>query len=124
MQNTKSLTKLPEIQSAGPKQPKHLKAAGRQLWLSVVNAFVLEPHDLILLDSLAAAIDRRDLAEKVLRDHGRLTVENRHGELKQHPAVAIVRDCNVLIARLRRELNLSEGAEESRPPQLKFGGKR
>jgi phage terminase small subunit len=123
MQSQKSVTKLPRIPKE-PRAPKHLKAAGRRLWLSVYGAFALEEHDLILVNALASAVDRRNQAERDLREHKSLTFKNRHGELKAHPCVGIIRDCDIAIARLRRELNLSEAEQESRPPKLKFGGRK
>jgi P27 family predicted phage terminase small subunit len=105
--------------------PKHLKEAGKRLWNQVVQTFVLEEHQLTLLQAACEALDRKTQAENDLRKHRSLTFTNRHGELKPHPAVAIVRDCNLLIARLTRELNLSEEAPEPpRPPGLKYGRKR
>lgn len=107
---------------AAPKVPQHLKTAGRKLWGEVVETFELEPHDLVLLESMCQALDRKNTAERVLREHKGLTVENRHGELRAHPCVGIIRDSNILLARLRRELCLSEEPNESRPPAMKFGG--
>jgi phage terminase small subunit len=109
---------------AGPKPPGHLKTAGKKLWMHVSETFEFEEHDYVLLTSLAETLDRKNRAEKDLREHGSLTFENRHGELKPHPAVSIIRDCNVLMARLRRELALSENeSPDSRPPKLRYGGK-
>ena len=105
------------------KLPSHLKSAGKKLWESVATTFDLEEHDLTLLTALAETLDRKNQAERDLRKYGSITFTNRHGELKPHPAIAVVRDCNVLIARLRRELCLSEDeSSESRPPHLRYGG--
>jgi phage terminase small subunit len=106
----------------GLKPPKNLKKAGRELWESVAHTFELEPHDFILLNSLCETLDRKILAEKELKSAGNLTFTNRHGEDKPRPQVAIIRDANILIARLRRELNLAEQPDESRPPRLRYGG--
>jgi phage terminase small subunit len=119
----KSVTDLPTIPGQ-PKAPRRLRKDGRRLWNSVNNAFALEEHDLILLNALASALDRRNQAERDLREHKSLTFKNRHGELKPHPCIAVIRDLDVTIARLRRELNLSEAEQESRPPKLKFGGRK
>jgi P27 family predicted phage terminase small subunit len=118
------ITALPlqTAQTNAIKPPGHLKTAGKRLWREVSGAFELEEHDHVVLDALCEAVDRKNQAEKDLRNHGSLTFENRYGELKPHPAVAIARDCAVLIARLRRELCLSEVSEGSRPPPLRFGG--
>jgi hypothetical protein len=77
----------------------------------------------VLLTALCETLDRKNQAEKDLREHGGLTFKNRYDELKPHPCVAIIRDCNVLMARLRRELALSEEEpSDRRPPRLKYGG--
>jgi phage terminase small subunit len=104
------------------KPPRNLKKAGKKLWRSVAEAFVLEEHDICLLTALAETLDRKNLAAQELKAAGSLTFENRYGEKRPHPAVAIVRDCSALMAKLRRELNLSEIPPESRPPKLKYGG--
>lgn len=114
--------KAPKQPPSAPKVPSHLKAAGRKLWTHVDESFELEEHDYVLLQSLCETLDMKNRAEKDLREHKSLTFTNRHGELKQHPSIAIIRDCNTSIARLRRELALSEEAPENRPPKLKYGG--
>jgi phage terminase small subunit len=109
------------------KAPKGLKHAGRSLWKSVVATFTMEPHDLVILECLCQTLDRKNTAEDELRKLGKLTFENRHGEAKPYPQIQVIRDCNVLIARLRRELALSEigGDDEAvRVPRLVYGGKR
>ena len=69
-------------------------------------------------------LDRKNQAEDELKAFGALTFENQYKEKRPHPLVNIIRDCNVLMARLRRELNLSEVQSPSRPPKLKYGGKQ
>jgi P27 family predicted phage terminase small subunit len=107
------------------KPPQNLKKAGRQLWESIIRSFNLEQHDLVLLHALCECVDRKDQAEKELNKYGSLTFRIKKAgagrgkeELKPHPCVAIVRDCCSTMARLRRELGLSEPAEESRPPRM------
>jgi phage terminase small subunit len=108
-----------------PKPPRHLKKVGRKLWESVSTGYVLEDHHIVLLTTLCETVDRKIQAQEELNEAGSLTFENRYGESKPHAAVAIIRDCSVLIARLTRELNLSEEADDSRrPPPLRFGGKK
>ena len=115
--------KPPKLAKAATKAPGHLRSAGKNLWNSVNETFDLEPHDLALLTALAETLDRKNQAEKDLREYGSITFTNRHGELKPHPAIAVVRDCNVLMARLRRELCLSEDEPSgSRPPPMGYGG--
>jgi P27 family predicted phage terminase small subunit len=107
------------------KTPRKLKKGGKHLWESVVRSFDLEEHDLALLRCLCECVDRKDRAEKELVEYGSLTFKvkkkgTKEGEeeLKPHPAVAIIRDCAVIMSRLRRELGLSVPVEESRPPKM------
>lgn len=106
--------------------PKHLKKAGRELWEHISKTYELEAHHIVLLNSLCETLDKKNLAEAELRKAGALTFKNRHGENKPHAAVAISRDCNILMARLTRELNLSEEEppDTKRPPRLKYGGRK
>jgi P27 family predicted phage terminase small subunit len=106
------------------KPPKNLKKAGKKLWESIAFAFELEEHDVSLLTGLCETLDRKNQAEDELKAFGALTFENQYKEKRPHPLVNIIRDCNVLMARLRRELNLSEVQSPSRPPKLKYGGKQ
>lgn len=107
------------------KTPRNLKKSGKKLYESIVRSFNLEEHDLALLHALCECVDRKDQAEKELNEYGSLTfkvqkkgVPEGQEELKPHPAVAVIRDCCTVMSRLRRELNLSEPAEESRPPRM------
>ena len=107
------------------KPPKNLKKSGKKLWESVVRTFNLEEHDLVLLHTLCQCVDRKDRAEEELNKYGSLTFKvKKKGmpegmeELKPHPCVSIIRDCAVVMSRLRRELGLSEPPDESRPPRI------
>lgn len=106
------------------KPPRNLKKAGKKLWISVADTFVLEEHDITLLTSLCETLDKKNQAEDELKSFGSLTFENQYKEKRPHPLVAIIRDCNVLMARLRRELNLSEVQPPNRPPKMHYGGKQ
>jgi len=59
----------PPTKSTKPalKPPRYLKKAGRELWLSVASAFVLEQHDVTLLTALCETLDRKNQAENELR---------------------------------------------------------
>jgi hypothetical protein len=46
-------------------------------------------------------------------------VENRHDEIRPHPAVSIERDSAIRFARLLRELGLGDEPADSRPPALR-----
>jgi len=117
------LTDLGDFAARSPRipgAPDHLKADGKKLWRDISKGYELESHDYTILLSLCETVDRKTQAESDLRQYGKLTFENRYGEIRPHPAVNIIRDCNTLIAKLRRELNLSPEPEINRSPELKY----
>jgi P27 family predicted phage terminase small subunit len=99
--------------------PAHLKPATRAWWDSVVDDYELEPHHVRLLTLACEAWDRCQDARAVIDEHG-LTFEDRFGQPKERPEVAIERDARIAFARLVRELDLDTEppAERSRPPRL------
>jgi phage terminase small subunit len=116
------LVKRSKSSKKAQKSPHNLKKAGEKLWESVAETSRLEEHDITLLTALAETLDRKNEALVELKKAGHLTFVNRYGETRPHPLVGIVRDCNASMAKLRRELNLSEIPLESRPPKLRYGG--
>jgi phage terminase small subunit len=103
-----------------PKPPRHLTAATRRWWLSVVEGWELEDHHVRLLTLAAQAWDRADLARgEVARDG--LTVPTRDGGRKSHPALKALEAAEIAFARLIRELDLDvvPPAASSRPPALR-----
>lgn len=80
---------------ADPPAPSHLKGPSQALWNSLMQRYDFADEELA---SLTLALESLDLAatarRKMLREG--VTVEDRHGEVHPHPAVAIHR--NALIA--------------------------
>ena len=81
--------------------------------------------ELALLRALCECIDRKDQAEKELSDYGSLVFKVRkkgtkegEEELRAHPNIGVIRDCAVIMSRLRRELGLAVPVEESRLPRI------
>jgi P27 family predicted phage terminase small subunit len=109
-------------QSNEIKAPKHLTAASRKFYQRIAVDYVLEPHHLRLLQLLCEAWDRGQEARKILQAEG-LTIDHEKLGKRPHPAVSIERDARTAVARLLRELNLSEEPEDSRPPPLRYGGR-
>jgi phage terminase small subunit len=88
---------------------------------AVVRDYMLEEHHLRLLTLACRAWDRAEQARMVVAEEG-LTVRDRYGCAKAHPAVAIERDCRTQFARLVRELDLDTEAprsERTGPPALR-----
>jgi P27 family predicted phage terminase small subunit len=102
-----------------PKAPKHLAAATRAWWDDVMGEFALEQHHVRLLTLAGEAWDRGQQARQVLEKTG-LIFEDRFGQPKTRPEVAIERDSRIAFARLLRELALDVDApaEGSRPPAV------
>jgi phage terminase small subunit len=101
-----------------PSAPKHLALPTRRWWTSVVESWHLEEHHVRLLTLAAEAWDRAQQA-RVLVDAEGITVLDRYGVAKCHPAVAVERDSRVVFARLLRELDLDgEPTPESRVPRI------
>jgi phage terminase small subunit len=104
----------------GPQPPDHLSPSARQWWITTVEAYVLEPHHLLLLQAAAEAWDRCQAARARIDREG-LTVPGREGGLRPHPAIAIERDSRLGFARLLRELDLDvepPASERIGPPPI------
>jgi len=100
------------------KVPNHLKADTQKWVKSILNDYELEPHHVKLLILAAESWDRLTEARERIAEDGPYT-ENRFGELKPHPALAVERDNKVAFARLLRELALDVNEPgESRPPVI------
>lgn len=104
----------PEI----PAPPQHLSERSARLWSEVVAAYEFAPQQFELLQRACEAADRADEARDLLSEQG-LTVTDRYGQVKPHPAAAIERDSRIAEARLFRELALEPGPVEAdpRPPR-------
>lgn len=92
-----------------PGAPGHLGEHGRRTWQTVVDAFELRDHELVILGNLADAQDELAEARKAVAADG-LTVATRYG-VKSHPALAVIRDARRAIATYYRLLSLDRVAE-------------
>ncbi len=99
------------------KSPKHLREETRKWVRDVSNGFFLEEHHLRLLLMAAEAWDRCVQAREILAETG-LTFEDRFGQPRSRPEVAIERDSRIAFARLLRELDLDVEPPKApgRPP--------
>jgi phage terminase small subunit len=101
-----------------PVAPRHLRPETRAWWLHHLSEYRLEPHHVRLLTLAAESWDRCQEARLALEEHG-ITYEDRFGQPRARPEVAIERDSRVAFARLLRELNLDLAPpEEARIPRL------
>jgi P27 family predicted phage terminase small subunit len=103
-----------------PRAPRHLKAATRRWWESVVADWDLEEHHVRLLTLAGEAWDRCQQARELIAAEG-LTTPTKSGGARLHPAVRVETDSRLAFARLIRELDLdvTAPAEAKRPPALR-----
>ena len=103
-----------------PNPPKHLKAATRRWWSAVVSEYMLEPHHIRLLTLAGESWDRCAGAREALAKLG-TTYNDRFGQPKARPEVAIERDSRIAFTRVLRELalDINEPADESRPSAIR-----
>lgn len=106
--------------SNGRGAPEHLSEEMRAWWKRIVRAWRFSPHHLKVLQAACESWDRMVEARALLKKDG-LTVTDRFGQLKPHPAFAIERDSRIAFVRCVRELALADEdlpPEDSRPPRL------
>jgi phage terminase small subunit len=95
-----------------PGCPSHVKSkAGRKLWRSVVRDYDLEDHQLVVLAEAAMCCDRLEQARASIVAHGIVTMSAAR-TLKPNPAVNVERDARIALARLLRELQLGDDADD------------
>lgn len=100
--------------------PRHLEAATRRWWDSVLNDYELGEHHLHLLQLACEAWDRCQAARAALGAQG-LTYVDKFGNPRPRPEIAIERDSRIAFARLVREMDLDteQVPEGRRPPALR-----
>src|SRR5580704_95807 len=103
--------------NSSPKPPQHLSLRAKRWWAQVVSDYELQPHHLLLLTKCAESWDRAEEAREVLDREG-MTYQDRFGQPKLRPEIAVERDSRLSFARLLRELCLDVDAPpEARPPR-------
>ncbi len=90
-----------------PKIPGHLSKEMRKWVQSIIDAYILEPHDFAVLVKAAESWDRCEQARKVLSKHGTSYLD-RFGAPRNRPEVAIERDSRIAFIRAIAALNLSD----------------
>jgi len=104
--------------SKAPEPPAHLSTEAQAWWRKVIGDYLLESHHLKVLQAACEAWDRCQQARDQIAVEG-LTFNDKHGQPRAHPCVAIERDARIAFARLVRELALDcEPPAEVRPPRI------
>lgn len=104
-----------------PKRPPtHLSRRAKEWWKLTASQFVFDSEsEWTLFEQCAGCVQRIDESRRDIEKHG-IVVVGGTGSLKPNPAVAIERDCRVLLARLFRELHISDlhEATKEQVPQV------
>ena len=97
--------------------PSELKAPGKRFFRKVLGEYELtDHHDLQRLAEACKCLDEIHEAEQVIAIEGRF-IEDRFGQVREHPACKSIRDARTLFFRAVRELALDVEVPESRPPR-------
>lgn len=101
-----------------PKPREKLGKAGRRFWRRIHKQFVFEEEqDLERLLQASKCLDSIAEGEKTVENQGHF-VQDRFGQLREHPGLKVVRDFRTLFLRACRELNLDlERVEDPRVPR-------
>lgn len=112
-------------ESAAFRPPKHLEKSTQRWVKTVLEDFDLEAHHFKLLILAAEAWDRTVAARQVIDAQG-MTFEDRFGQPKARPEIAIERDSRIGFTRLMRELALDgvDAPEAPRAPRTADYGSR
>jgi hypothetical protein len=89
-----------------PKPPKSLSSEAKTLWKSIIDAYSIDdPAGVMLLNEALSAWDEVQAAKKILARDG-LTILDRFGKQRQHPAQLALRDGRNLWLRCLSALRL------------------
>ena len=93
--------------------PAHLSNDAANLWKGILKDYeITDCHDFKTLESLCETVDVIQQAKAAIaRDGPYLT--NRHGEVRPHPGIAVIRDAKMLFARLLKSLKLDQEPRET-----------
>src|SRR5438093_10252305 len=88
------------------KPPAAISQEAKNLWRKIISDFeVDDPAGLLLLQSALEAFDDMRKAQKIIAKDG-ITLKDRWGQKRQHPATLVLRDARNLMLRCLKQLNL------------------
>lgn len=96
------------------KIPAHLSADTRRWVLDVAGKWVLEPHHERILLLAACCWDRQRAAEALLKAEG-LTVTDKYGQTKPHPAISAEKEARNGFLKAIKQLNLTDSEQIKAP---------
>lgn len=94
----------PDSQSTTP-PPKHLGPDARRAWTTILADYEVSPPELLTLEQLAEAYGHACAAWRTLAAEG-LTIHDRYGSPKQHPAVASANTLSTIVMRASKMLGI------------------
>jgi hypothetical protein len=108
----------------GPKPPAGAQQADKALWNAVLDDYLLEEHELLLLREMVRTVDVLDELEARVAADG-VMLSSSQGD-RAHPALVEARQQRITLARLQAALRLPAGEEgegENRRPQRGSGAR-
>ena len=98
--------------------PPNLGKEGSAFWLNVLAENEIEDsHDLQRLAMACKCLDDLAIAEGRVIIEG-MFIQNRYGNITEHPAVKTVRDTRLLFVKIIREMGLDlVDVKDTRPPR-------
>ena len=110
-----TLKKLKESRSRREGLPKDLSRAAKEWFSRLTTEFEIEDQaGLLLLETAMRAYDRAETARALLERDG-VTIADRWGQVKPHPAAAIERDARSGLLAALKALNLDVEPLRDRP---------
>ena len=88
-----------------PPAPKQLSAEAKGWWRKILECWDLDDAALLILESGLEALDRMRQAQVILAKEG-ITIEDRFGQAKQHPATLVERDAKATLLRHVKALGI------------------
>jgi len=88
-----------------PDPPAHLSKEMKEFWTGVFERKNLQPHEILILAKACEAFDRGEQARQILDKEG-FTFEDRFGQPRARPEVAIERDSRAQFAKLLSQIHL------------------
>jgi hypothetical protein len=94
-----------EKRGDSPRPPRGLKRSSAALWRRIVDACLLSDAELEVLHGALVMLERAEDAAQVLKTEG-MTIVDRYGTPKLHPACDLERQSRVAAARMFAQLNV------------------
>jgi P27 family predicted phage terminase small subunit len=111
------LNQVDFMKNFGPKPqnpPSQLSAEAKAWWRKIIAEWDLDVAGLLILGSAMECLDRMREAQEIIQKEG-ITVTDRFGQEKQHPATLVERDSKAGLLRHLTALHLDIEPLNSRP---------